>query len=364
MSGTEENNFQEKSFSKKLISWHKLHGRHNLPWQANKNPYEIWISEIMLQQTQVSTVLQYYEKFIKKYPTIKDLSSSRLENVLELWSGLGYYRRAEYIFKTSQIIKEKHNYIFPETYEELIQLPGVGKSTAGAILSLAYNKKFPILDGNVKRVIKRYFAIRGDQNNEKNLWEISEYLLPKKNNNIYTQSIMDLGSKICMKNNPLCEKCPIKLKCKSFELGLTNVIPEKIEKIKRKNKKLFFFLIQHPNDKNLILMKKNDNKGLWANLWSLPLFEKEKNYKEFLKNNQIESKKIIYLNFAHDLTHLKLDIIIYKVDAKMSNKFNNYNWKNIYDIIGVSKPIIKVIKKLKEDINNEKSNVLKIKKRA
>ena len=202
MSGSVQSNNQLKEFSKSLITWHKNNGRHNLPWQININPYSVWISEVMLQQTQVKTVLPYYKKFLIKYPNIKALNESCLEDILESWAGLGFYRRAENIYKSSQIIKEKYECIFPKEYEDIISLPGIGRSTAGAILSIAYNKKYPILDGNVKRVIKRYFAIRGESNAEKNLWDISEGLLPSKNNNIFTQAIMDLGSMVCVKSNP------------------------------------------------------------------------------------------------------------------------------------------------------------------
>ena len=184
VNGKEQNNNQINEFSKNLISWHKNHGRHNLPWQKKINPYKIWISEVMLQQTQVKTVLPYYEKFIKKYPTIKDLSNSKLDDILEIWTGLGYYRRAENLYKSSQILQKKYECNFPESYDDILTLPGIGRSTAGAILSIAYNKKYPILDGNVKRVIKRYFAVRGDKNIEKNLWELSETLLPNEYNNI------------------------------------------------------------------------------------------------------------------------------------------------------------------------------------
>ena len=148
MNGKEQNNNQINEFSKNLISWHKNHGRHNLPWQKKINPYKIWISEVMLQQTQVKTVLPYYEKFIKKYPTIKDLSNSKLDDILEIWTGLGYYRRAENLYKSSQILQKKYECNFPESYDDILTLPGIGRSTAGAILSIAYNKKYPILDGN------------------------------------------------------------------------------------------------------------------------------------------------------------------------------------------------------------------------
>ena len=352
MNGEEQNKYHANKFSQHLISWHKIHGRHNLPWQKKISPYKVWISEVMLQQTQVKTVLPYYEDFMEKYPDIKTLSNSKLDEILESWTGLGYYRRAENLYKTSKIIKNKYQYQFPSIYEDILALPGIGRSTAGAILSLAYNKKYPILDGNVKRVIKRYFALRGKEEDDKNLWYISESLLPEKNNNIYTQSIMDLGALVCIKNSPSCKACPINDSCMSHNLNLTNVIPEKKAKLKKKKLvKLFFILIQNFEDQQLILMKKNKNNGIWANLWNFPSFEKETEYVRFLKTYKINSKIIKYDNIKHKLTHLDLDIDILRVKLKKVVNFDNYYWKNIYDTIGSSKPVIAIIKKLREEMN-------------
>ncbi|MBT3520365.1 MAG: A/G-specific adenine glycosylase [Gammaproteobacteria bacterium] len=359
MNGKEQNNNQINEFSKNLISWHKNHGRHNLPWQKKINPYKIWISEVMLQQTQVKTVLPYYEKFIKKYPTIKDLSNSKLDDILEMWTGLGYYRRAENLYKSSQILQEKYEYNFPESYDDILTLPGVGRSTAGAILSIAYNKKYPILDGNVKRVIKRYFAVRGEKNIEKNLWELSETLLPNKYNNIYTQSIMDLGSLVCLRNNPTCNICPVNLNCESLKLNLTDSIPEKTKKIKRKNLKLYFIIIQNYKNKDLILMKKNSKGGIWANLWSFPSFNEKCILEKFLKENKITEKITKYENIKHNLSHMRLNIEILRIKLEKEFFLDSYYWKNIYDKIGSSKPVISIIERLKEEQKNENGNVLK-----
>jgi A/G-specific adenine glycosylase len=201
-------------------------------------------------------------------------------------------------------------------------------------------------------VIKRYFAIRGSKEDEKNLWYISESLLPNKNNNIYTQSIMDLGSLVCLKNAPACNICPIKKNCMSYKLNLTSVIPAKKIKIaKKKNLKLYLILIQNFKNKNLVLMKKNNNNGIWANLWNLPSFEKKIEYEKFIKNNNLDSKIIKYDNIKHNLTHLSLDIDILKIELCKIRDFDNYCWKNIYDNIGVSKPVVMIINKLRKEIN-------------
>ena len=351
VNGSVQSNNKLKYFSKNLISWHKNNGRHDLPWQININPYRVWISEVMLQQTQVKTVLSYYKKFLVKYPSIKELSESGLEDILESWAGLGFYRRAENIYKSSQIIKDKHKYIFPQEYRDIIDLPGIGRSTAGAILSISYNKKYPILDGNVKRVIKRYFAVRGESNTEKNLWDISESLLPNKNNNIYTQAIMDLGAMICVKSNPLCSLCPVNKNCKSFILNLTNIIPEKNVAIQKKEMKLYFLLIQNFKNKNLILMKKNLKTGIWANLWNLPSFSSVKSYEKFIKDSKIPLHISHYDNIKHNLSHIKMNITILKVKLPEDFHYDNYSWKNIYDSIACPKPVIMVIMKLTKELD-------------
>ena len=360
MSGNESKIYDY--FSENLISWQKNFGRHDLPWQKNISPYRVWISEMMLQQTQVKTVLPYFERFMEKYPTLKDLSKSDLDDILKIWTGLGYYRRAEYIHKTSKIIKEKHNSIFPENYEEMIQLPGIGRSTAGAIMSIAFKKKYPILDGNVKRVIKRFFAIHDDNGNDKKLWQFSENLVPKNNNDIYTQAIMDLGATLCTKKNPTCDECPVRLKCKSHKNNLINVIPIRGKKIKKKEKELYYLMII--KNKNFILMKKNPKNGIWANLWMPIEFSNRKEIREFLKNSKI-SKNVQYLEkFNHHLTHLKLKINICFVNIDKFSNYGEFSWKNIYDNIATSKPIFEVIQKLAEEYENENDTLLKIKERT
>ena len=359
MSGKDQNK-EYRNFSKNLILWQKEFGRHNLPWQKQTNPYRVWISEIMLQQTQVKTVLPFFEKFMKKYPDIKALSKSKIEDVFELWTGLGYYRRAENIYKSSQIIRNKHNLIFPSTFEEIINLPGIGRSTAGAILSLAFNKRYAILDGNVKRVLERYFAIKAEKNIDKELWEFSENLLPKDKNNIYSQAIMDLGATICTKKTPVCEKCPVSLDCKSLKFDLTNVIPIKRKKIIKKEKDLNYLLVV--KNKNLVLMQKNPSKGIWANLWTFLNFKTRDDCKKYLKKINLTPNIYNYASIQHNLTHMKLNINIYRIDVKNYPISEEFYWKNIYDNIATAKPFVEIIKKLTEELENENSPLFKVKK--
>jgi len=201
-----------KSFADLLIAWHAKSGRHHLPWQKSKDPYAVWVSEIMLQQTQVTTVIDYYNRFMKKFPTIKALALADEEEVMKLWSGLGYYRRARFLHEGAQMIVEEMEGNFPSEFELMMKIPGIGRSTAGAIAAFSFNQKKAILDGNVKRVLSRYFLITewtGLPKTEKKLWDYAESLLPNKNIDTYTQALMDLGATLCNKK-PQCHVCPLK----------------------------------------------------------------------------------------------------------------------------------------------------------
>ena len=198
-------------FAKELLRWHADFGRHNLPWQNNPSPYRVWVSEIMLQQTQVKTVLSFYEKFMNRFPGISELSSGSLDEVLNLWSGLGYYTRARNLHLTSKIIMKEHNGMFPDEAGELIQLPGIGRSTAGAILALSFERKASILDGNAKRIFCRYHAIKAWPNSAdtmRKLWNTADRHLPDARIRDYTQALMDLGATVCKLKKPACGQCP------------------------------------------------------------------------------------------------------------------------------------------------------------
>ena len=199
------------NFSKRIIEWQNLYGRNNLPWQTN-DPYKVWVSEIMLQQTQVSTVIPFYENFIKSFPDVLTLSKANLDEVLNHWAGLGFYRRARNLHQTAKIITDKYHQVFPDNYEDLVTLPGIGESTAGAILSLAFNKKGTILDGNVKRILRRFYNISYENNSrtEKILWEKSLFVTPSVKTSQFIQGMMDVGSLVCTRSKPNCSQCPLR----------------------------------------------------------------------------------------------------------------------------------------------------------
>jgi len=330
-------------FSKKIIEWQRQKGRNNLPWQM-KSAYEVWISEIMLQQTQVETVIPYYLKFIKKFPEIKKLANSSEDVVMSLWSGLGYYSRARNIHKTAKIILREFDGEFPRYFDDLIKLPGIGPSTAGAILSLAFNAPGIILDGNVKRVIARYKGIRNPIDNSKTQIEIksfAETFLPKNSYRQYSQGIMDLGSILCRPKNPSCNLCPVNKNCLALKDGLQEIIPRKNPSKPKKEKNINWLLI---SSNNKILLKRNENKGIWKNLWLFP----EKNVLSN-ENLQLLEEKESLPDLIHNLSHRKLNISTKKFSIKNKDRLkidrSQSVWVSKEDSVkmGMPKPIKEII---------------------
>ena len=315
---------------KKILDWYDINGRKNLPWKSS-DIYKIWISEIMLQQTQVKTVIPYYVIFIKKYPTINHLLLASLDDILKLWSGLGFYRRAQNIYKSCIIIKNNHHSKFPKVYEDILALPGIGRTTASAITTFSGNGTYSILDGNVKRFLKRLFSIN-DSENINYLWEISEYLLSKSRPSDFIQSYMDLGSIICKKSNPQCLLCPVKSYCKSFKMGLSTVSnslkkPSKI----RKN----IWAVAITNDKNQFYLKKITYDNLWQGLYSSPIFKSKSESKEWILRHELVDKEIAPIwKFPHHLSHIKFtfNIIFCKVKINKKVSLSDDNWYNLSDI--------------------------------
>ena len=330
-------------FSKKIIDWQKHQGRNNLPWQK-KSVYEVWISEIMLQQTQVETVIPYYQAFIETFPEIKTLAKSSEEQVMSLWSGLGYYSRARNIHKAAKIILNEYKGRFPQDFKNLVELPGIGPSTAGAILSLAFELPGVILDGNVKRVLARFKGITNPiDNNEtqKEVKSFAEAFLPKDSFREYSQGIMDLGSLLCRPKNPLCNSCPVNKNCQAFKLGIQEKIPFKKPSKPKKEKKIDWLLI---SSKNKILLKRNNSKGIWKNLWLFP-------DKDILSKDNISllEKKELLPEIVHNLSHRKLSISTVKYQIKNKDRLkidrSSSVWVSKADSVkmGMPKPIKEII---------------------
>ena len=262
-------------FSQALIRWSKHYGRQGLPWQGQRDPYAVWVSEIMLQQTQVSAVMERYSQFMREFPTIKALARAEIDAVMALWSGLGYYSRARNLHRCAQQIMAEHAGQFPRTAQELEKLPGIGRSTAGAIAAFAFEERAPILDANVKRVISRFFGITGDQQNHKTvqlLWEHATAILPKSKSQmpVYTQALMDFGATWCTPKAAKCltqdQSCPMMSECKAYELGQVDRIPVKKKKKQSPTFTTHIFLIRYQNE---ILLERRPSKPIWGGLYSL-----------------------------------------------------------------------------------------------
>ncbi|NOR20688.1 MAG: A/G-specific adenine glycosylase, partial [Xanthomonadales bacterium] len=245
------------SFSDQLLNWWDQHGRKDLPWQHPRSAYQVWVSEIMLQQTQVKTVIPYFNRFMDRFPDIKALAEASNDEVMAHWSGLGYYARARNLLKTAKICVESSGKNLPETPDALADLPGIGESTANAIYSQAYDKPAVILDGNVKRVLARYFAVEGwpgKSSIHKQLWSKAERLLPAQRGADYTQAVMDMGATVCTRTRPKCEQCPVSCECRAFNNGAVEQFPASRPRIKI-SKKSFQMLIL-TNDEGKVLLER------------------------------------------------------------------------------------------------------------
>jgi A/G-specific adenine glycosylase len=259
-----------KRFQTLLLKWFDQHGRKHLPWQQNKTPYRVWVSETMLQQTQVSTVIPYFERFLDHFPSIEDLARAHEDEVLHLWAGLGYYSRARNLHKAAKMVVNDLAGHFPDTLDTLQILPGIGPSTAGAILAIAYNKSAAILDGNVKRVLTRLHGISEPINEKKienKLWDIAVDFTPKERIADYTQAIMDLGATLCVRGQPQCTNCPFKRFCVGHAEGIAAALPKKKASKQIPTKTGTFLIIRH---QNRIFLQKRPATGIWGGLWCLP----------------------------------------------------------------------------------------------
>jgi A/G-specific adenine glycosylase len=258
-------------FSERLLQWFDQHGRHDLPWQHPRSPYFVWLSEVMLQQTQVNTVKDYFQRFVARFPTLAALAKADLDEVLTLWAGLGYYSRARNLHACAQQCLARHGGDLPDNFDDLIALPGIGRSTAGAILAQAFGQRAAILDGNVKRVLARLDAIRtwpGTPETERALWQRAQTLLPLTKMPQYSQAIMDFGATLCTARLPKCEQCPISDLCQALALGLTQELPVKRSKKPSPTRHSFWLLARDVDGR--VLLQRRPELGIWGGLYSLP----------------------------------------------------------------------------------------------
>lgn len=346
-------------FTRKLLVWYKQHGRSDLPWQKNKTAYRVWISEIMLQQTQVKTVIPYYLKFMEIFPDVTTLANAPLDNILALWAGLGYYTRARNLHKTAIIIQDQYQGKFPSTLEQMVALPGIGKSTASAILAFSEKQALPILDGNVKRVLTRLHAVNGWPGKpeiEKQLWQLATSYTPTSRYIVdYTQATMDLGATICTRSSPKCTECPVSNECIAFANSETALYPNRSPKKTSPIKHTFLLILK--NNKHEILLERRPETGIWGGLWSLPETSTQDLPVHYLNyGDKVDAKKMqVLAPIHHTFSHFKLIAtpIQYSMGkpSKIAMSNTHILWHNPNDPLpkGVPAPIKKWLQQLERE---------------
>ncbi|MCG7499015.1 A/G-specific adenine glycosylase [Vibrio sp. Of7-15] len=305
-------------FSEAILNWYDKYGRKTLPWQLEKTPYKVWLSEIMLQQTQVTTVIPYFERFMERFPTVHDLANAEQDEVLHLWTGLGYYARARNLHKAAKTIVEQYDGVFPTDIDEVQALPGIGRSTAGAVLSLSLKQHHPILDGNVKRTLSRCFAVEGWPGKkavENQLWDIATEHTPPEGVERYNQAMMDMGATVCTRSKPKCELCPVEGMCKAKAQSRQLDFPGKKPKKDKPEKQAWFAILHHDNQ---VWLEQRPPSGIWGGLWCFPE-ESHDDLNQQLLHRGIDPEKDIkqretLIAFRHTFSHYHLDIVPVLID--------------------------------------------------
>ena len=298
------------SFANAVIDWHRRYGRRDLPWQG-EDAYRVWLSEIMLQQTQVATVIPYYHAFVERFPNIRALADASIDEVLRQWQGLGYYARARNLHKAAQIVRDRHRCRFPQDFDAVAGLPGIGRSTAGAILSFASGQHWPILDGNVKRVLARCFRVPGwygRSDTMKQLWYLAESVTPADGTAEFNQGMMDIGAMVCVRNRPKCEICPLKAMCSSYRHHSQADYPQR-KPGKPKPHRATLMLLHRCGDR--VLLWRRPPSGIWGGLWSLPEVDSQAAIELWQRSflSAAQAPKLVQKNvIRHQFTHYSLDI--------------------------------------------------------
>lgn len=338
------------NFAEKILNWYDQSGRKNLPWQHPREPYRVWLSEIMLQQTQVKTVIPYFERFMEQFPTVHHLAEASEDKVFALWSGLGYYSRARNLHKTAQIVSDKYNGLFPSNQKALEELPGIGASTAAAIVSQAFNLPAAILDGNVKRLLTRFFLIEGwpqEAKIHKKLLEIAGQCLPHHRFADYSQAIMDMGATCCKPKKPLCEQCPLMQDCQAYLTKRVDELPHKKETKKLPVKSQQFLLIHH---KNAVYLEKRAPSGLWGGLWCLPAIETEQCPISYIEE-QLPFKVLnteFFYQLKHSFSHYHLQIEATSISInprtlQLNEPSGKWFCRNEISEIGMARPVSRLL---------------------
>ncbi len=299
-------------FADRVLAWYDRHGRKGLPWQCDATPYRVWISEIMLQQTQVATVVGYFERFTARFPDLEALADAPLDEVLHLWSGLGYYARARHLHSAARLIRERHQGVFPRDLATLQALPGVGRSTAGAILTLACGQRHPILDGNVKRVLARAFAVQGWPGSTavlNRLWGLAEGLVPARRAAAYTQAMMDLGALVCTRARPTCGDCPLADICRARALGRIDDLPGHRPPRRQPVRSVQMLILDDGDGR--ILLERRPPAGIWGGLWSFPECPADEDALGWVRRRLGFDADLVEMRPVrrHTFTHFHLDMV-------------------------------------------------------
>ena len=307
------------AISSRLLPWFEQYGRKDLPWQQQATPYKVWLSEIMLQQTQVAAVIPYYLRFLQTFPQLQQLAEASLDQVLQHWAGLGYYARARNLHKTAQIVARDYRAEFPSTLEQLMALPGIGRSTAGAILSLGFGQRAVILDGNVKRVLARVYQVpgwSGQSATQKQLWQLAEQQTPLDQTAFYNQAMMDLGSMVCKRSRPECVSCPLRTQCLSFRDDTQALFPQSKPRSRRPQRQRWFLL--HTDDAGRLLLQRRPPQGVWGGLWSLPEIERLEDLSDWQLQQAGKSAVVECVSeqlLIHQFSHFDLAISLAEISV-------------------------------------------------
>jgi A/G-specific adenine glycosylase len=334
-----------------LLAWHDRWGRHDLPWQKDRTPYRVWISEVMLQQTQVAAVIPYFERFVARFPQVRALADAPADEVLHLWSGLGYYARARNLQRAAQQIRDEHGGVFPEDFDSVAALTGVGRSTAGAILALSRDQAHPIMDGNVRRVLSRLFAVpgrTGERAFENELWRLATLLTPATRVAQYTQAIMDLGATLCTRRKPRCSECPLQQRCAAYALGRQHDYPAPRKPLKRRQREVWMLFARGAD--GAVRLVRRPEQGVWGGLWSPPEFDSRRALEQSLAAQSADAAALREgAPLLHVFTHF--DLLIHPLwlrvdDAGAVEEGSTLLWYNaaLDPRVGLPAPIAQLLK--------------------